>query len=126
MEIGGILRQLRRNAGDLTLKEVSDKTGISVSFLSDLERGKTMPSVETLDSLAKFYNVSIATLLQVEEEIDKNATLPTSFIEFRKKNKDLDQGIVALLPLIERRSKKKFDNEEVWLEFYYAIKTLLN
>lgn len=30
----------RRTAADLTLKQVSEKMGISIQYLSDLERGK--------------------------------------------------------------------------------------
>jgi transcriptional regulator with XRE-family HTH domain len=45
------LRKLR----ELTLKEVAADTGLSVSFLSDIERGRTNPSFDTLTKLAKRY-----------------------------------------------------------------------
>lgn len=51
-----ILRILRRAAG-MTLREAFEKSGISISFLSDIERGRTNPSVNTLERLAEIYNV---------------------------------------------------------------------
>lgn len=44
-----------RNQAGLTLKEAADGAGISLSYLSDLERGRTLPSLETLQSIANVY-----------------------------------------------------------------------
>ena len=40
----------------MTLKNVADRTGLSVSFLSDMERDVTQPSLRTLRKLATCYN----------------------------------------------------------------------
>lgn len=58
-----------RKQHKMTLSQVADQTGISVSFLSDLERGRTAPSLHTLELLATCYDVSLASLLE-EETID--------------------------------------------------------
>jgi transcriptional regulator with XRE-family HTH domain len=50
----------------MTLLQVATKTGLSVSFLSDLEHGRTAPSVKTLERLSCCYNVSTAYLLGEE------------------------------------------------------------
>lgn len=56
------LRDARtRNA--MTLAQVAKKTHLSVSFLSDLENGRTDPSLRSLGLLAECYHVPIATLL---------------------------------------------------------------
>ena len=48
-----------RKALGYKLKDVSEKTGISVSYLSDIERGRTYPSLKTLIALCDFYQISI-------------------------------------------------------------------
>ncbi len=52
------LLQLRRKHS-LTLAEVAQKTGVSVSLLSSLERGYAKPSIATLQKLAKLYQTNV-------------------------------------------------------------------
>jgi DNA-binding transcriptional MerR regulator/quercetin dioxygenase-like cupin family protein len=52
------LLELRREHG-LTLAEVDQKTGVSVSFLSSLERGYSRASIATLQKLARFYGTTV-------------------------------------------------------------------
>jgi DNA-binding XRE family transcriptional regulator/mannose-6-phosphate isomerase-like protein (cupin superfamily) len=56
--VGGRLRQARQRSG-LSLREVARQLGVSASFVSQLENGKSQPSVATLYSLAQLLNVSI-------------------------------------------------------------------
>lgn len=49
---------------DKTLKETSEATGLSVSFLSDVERGITNPSIETCQRMANYYNTTLSHFLQ--------------------------------------------------------------
>jgi len=42
-----------------TLKDVSKDTGISLSFLSDVEQGRTLPSLKTLLTLIDYYEMEI-------------------------------------------------------------------
>ena len=57
------LRECRKNI-EVPLQRVADHTGLSVSFLSDLERGRTMPSLKTLARLATFYGYTLSELLE--------------------------------------------------------------
>lgn len=59
VSIGTKIKTFRLNANK-TLKEVSEGTGLSISLLSDIERGRTNPSLETCNKLAKFYNVTLS------------------------------------------------------------------
>jgi transcriptional regulator with XRE-family HTH domain len=68
MTLGDRLRSYRHLAG-LTLKEVAHFTGISLSFLSDLEHGRSDPSLDTLRRLARFYNVSADLVLDGTEPV---------------------------------------------------------
>lgn len=52
------LLQLRRERG-LTLAEVARKTGVSISFVSSLERGYSNASIATLQKLARLYETNV-------------------------------------------------------------------
>lgn len=58
MKIGLMLnlRKIRKKKG-MTLKEVSAAVGISMSHLSQVERGLLNPSPERLDKLREFYQI---------------------------------------------------------------------
>ena len=49
--IGGRLRELRKG-GSLTLKQLANRTGLSVSLISQIELGKSAASMSTLHKLA--------------------------------------------------------------------------
>jgi transcriptional regulator with XRE-family HTH domain/mannose-6-phosphate isomerase-like protein (cupin superfamily) len=61
--LGPRLRQARLNAG-LTLRELARQLGVSASFVSQLENGKSQPSVATLYSLSQLLDVSIDQLFE--------------------------------------------------------------
>ncbi len=52
------LRMLRKQ-NRLTLKAVAADIGMSHSFISDVERGRTNPSLETIRKLARCYHTWI-------------------------------------------------------------------
>lgn len=60
-QFGAILRE-RRRALDLTLHDLAQKTGLTKSFLSDVERDKTSPSVASLVSLCDALDMPIGDL----------------------------------------------------------------
>lgn len=60
------LRRLRQEA-ELSLAEVSRRTGIDKSQLSRLESGQTIPTVERLRQLGEVYGVASWKLLQLIE-----------------------------------------------------------
>ena len=51
-----------RKTADLTQEELSNKAGISVDFLSNVERGVNAPSFENLEKLAKALGVEVREL----------------------------------------------------------------
>lgn len=50
-----------------TQTQVSEDTGISRSYLSDMENGRYMPSVETLIKLASYLELDLNFLLEMTE-----------------------------------------------------------
>jgi len=63
VNLGSRLRQARLDA-DMSLRELARTLGVSPSFVSQLENGKSQPSVATLYSLAQLLNVSIDRLFE--------------------------------------------------------------
>lgn len=57
-QLGARLRHARQEAG-LSLRELARQLGVSASFVSQLENGKSQPSVATLYSLAQLLDISI-------------------------------------------------------------------
>jgi transcriptional regulator with XRE-family HTH domain len=66
VSLGARLRQARLDA-DMTLRELARQLGVSPSFVSQLENGKSQPSVATLYSLAQLLGVSIDRLFDVPD-----------------------------------------------------------
>lgn len=57
-EVGRRLRERRKNAG-LTLKQLANRTGLSVSLISQIELGKSAASMSTLHKLATALQVKM-------------------------------------------------------------------
>jgi transcriptional regulator with XRE-family HTH domain len=63
--LGARLKQVRQQTG-LSLREVARQLGVSPSFVSQLENGKSQPSVATLYSISQLLDVSIDELFSAE------------------------------------------------------------
>lgn len=127
MNLGEELRRLRRYR-QLTLSVVGMQTGLSVSFLSDVERGRTKPSLDTLQKLADCYGVAMNDILKnVEsEQEDTKPIYPPGFEEFIAGiGPDLEPEIQDLLLRMEHRSRRKAQTKEDWTQLYYTLKTIL-
>lgn len=68
LAMGGITLGLRvrseRTRLGLRLADLASSAGISLSYLSDVERGRTLPSLEVLYSLAVGLDTTVLVLLQ--------------------------------------------------------------
>ncbi|MDD4569213.1 MAG: helix-turn-helix transcriptional regulator, partial [Tepidanaerobacteraceae bacterium] len=47
-----LIRELRQKR-NMTLQDMALRTGLSVSYLSEIELGKKQPSLETIDKLSQ-------------------------------------------------------------------------
>lgn len=130
MKLGKILRRLRKSQ-HYTLSEVSETTGLSISFLSDIERGTTRPSLDTLEKLAVCYEIKLSELLGdagfASETITRTA--PPGFEEFKDHLADegivLDEDLQDLLLRVERRGSKPAQTKEDWLQRYWTLRGIL-
>lgn len=65
--LGARLRMVRKRAG-LSLRAVARQLGVSASFVSQLETGKSQPSVATLYALSQLLDVSIDQLFSADAQ----------------------------------------------------------
>jgi transcriptional regulator with XRE-family HTH domain/mannose-6-phosphate isomerase-like protein (cupin superfamily) len=65
----------RRQAG-LSLRELARQLSVSPSFLSQMENGKSQPSVATLYSIAQVLDVSIDELFHADDSADPGGAAP--------------------------------------------------
>lgn len=65
--LGAAFRNARKRHG-MTLKQVSKKTGLSISFLSEIERGITLPSIRSATKIAECYGYEFRIKLAAKEE----------------------------------------------------------
>lgn len=63
-QFGARLRQVRLQSG-MSLREAARRLGVSPSFVSQIENGKSQPSVATLYSIAQLLDVSIDELFDL-------------------------------------------------------------
>ncbi len=59
IELGERLRRLRSERG-LSLRELADQSGLTASFISQVERGRASPSIASLARLAEVFEVNVA------------------------------------------------------------------
>lgn len=62
----GVLRQLRKKA-DLSIAELSERSGVSTAVISKLERNQTMAEIDTVFRLARVFELGAAELLSMAE-----------------------------------------------------------
>jgi transcriptional regulator with XRE-family HTH domain len=72
--VGPRLKELRQRR-DITLNELADETGISISTLSRLEAGLRRPSLEQLLPLARAYGVTLDELVDAPPTGDPRVNL---------------------------------------------------
>ena len=66
--IGTRLKELRFRQKGLSLRELAKQAHMSHSFIADIEAGRSNPSLDTIEALAKVLNISIDYLLGRTED----------------------------------------------------------
>ena len=65
-DIGRVLRELRKRRG-LSLNELAQSSGVSRSMLSQMETGRSVPSVLVLCKIARTFDVPVTLFLKSED-----------------------------------------------------------
>lgn len=74
-KIGKFIAEMRKNAG-LSQTELAKELNISNRTVSKWETGDTFPDIDKCDKLAKFYGVTIDSLIHFDEKIGKTKIAP--------------------------------------------------
>lgn len=69
MTLGERIRQ-RRSQRDLTLEKLAQSTGLTISFLSQVERNAVSPSIESLQKIAKALGANVGAFFEEDERQD--------------------------------------------------------
>lgn len=94
----------------MTKNDLADKSGVSISFLSDLTNGKANPSLKIMEALATALDTPLPTLLEMTD-LDK-ATL--DLLSGGKAPQSLPNGYVraaAVLTEYQAFAVQKWDQE---------------
>ncbi len=125
MKLQERLQEVRKQK-KMTLLQVKERTELSVSYLSDLERGRTSnPSLETLERIAQCYQMSLADLLSGVDEWGEQtpAGLAPGLGSLLQK-KVINEEWAQLLNRIELRGKRP-QTEDEWRHLYLYLDLLL-
>ena len=103
------LRALRAQA-QLSLGEVSERTGVSKSMLGQIERGESSPTISTLWKIATGLNVSFTSLMERSEQ-------GTTIVNEADMTPLLnDRGHFRLYPVFEARPGRDFEMLDLELD----------
>ena len=128
MKLGQRLRLIRKE-NQLTLKELSQRSKLSVPYLSDMERSVVNPSVDTLQKVANAYNISVKDMISGVEGLGEssNTDYPEGFQSFLKQYETLykisDDWKESLLKVDFRGRRPTSETE--WLELYLYLRRIL-
>lgn len=129
MKLGERLRLIRREK-KLTLKNLSELANLSVPYLSDVERDVVNPSVETLQKVAKAFNMTVRDLLSGVEELGESVstTYPEgfeSFLEDPEFSEEINDEWREFLMEMKFRGKQPSSKRE-WIELYLSLRRVFS
>lgn len=101
--IGRRIRELR-DEKKLTLKDLSTKSGVSVSMLSKIENSQTFPPISTYARIAAALDVSIGEV--ITEDVDHHETI--SIVKANERPV-ITRGSYTGSPLAFRKDNKKME-----------------
>ena len=70
-----------RETNKLTQSELAEAADLSLNFLARIERGEAVPSIITLDKLAKAFGLKLHELLNFEEPVSTKQPNPVKLIK---------------------------------------------
>lgn len=123
------IKRLRQSNG-YTLKDLSNKTGLSISFLSQVERGSSSLAITSLKKIAESFSVPIRQFFLTDNNVhyvlkkeeQKSFQLEGSPIIYARLNGEFEgRGLEPILVKLAPRVKQELDSHP-GEEFYYVVK----
>jgi transcriptional regulator with XRE-family HTH domain len=115
MVIGERLKALREQK-KLSQGIIEKRTGLLRCYISRVENGHTVPSIDTMEKMARALEVPMYRLFTDDENV-KKPDLPTEATRSRAVNSKQDRDVRALAKLLGRMS-----DERRGLLFHFASK----
>lgn len=135
MDIGEKVKRLRNEKG-MTLKQLSEATGLSTGFLSQFERGITTIAVEHLSTIADLFNVKINYFFEEEPEsepivrgydqpvIHKLNNMIYKQLSRSPKDKKIAPKMIEIMPHEKRELPTTYPHQGE--EFVYVLEGILS
>ncbi len=128
MKLHERLKELRAER-QLTLKELAERSELSVSYLSDIERGRTVPTIATLETLANALAVTVLDFLSGVDFAGEvtDASLPAGLVALRDDptyGAQLTPEWIETLSKIQMRGKRP-ETKDDWLMLFLQLKRIL-
>jgi transcriptional regulator with XRE-family HTH domain len=128
MKLHERLKELRTER-QLTLKELAERTELSVSYLSDIERGRTVPTLATLETLANALAVTVIDFLSGVDFAGQvtDASLPPGLVALMHDptyGEQLTPEWIETLSKIQMRGKRP-ETKDDWLMLFLQLKRIL-
>ena len=129
MKLGQRLRLIRKE-NQLTLKKLSQLSGLSVPYLSDMERSVVNPSVDTLQKVATAYNISVKDVISGVKGLGEssNTDYPEgfqSFLNAYETEYEINDDWKESLLKVNFRGRQPTSPTE-WLELYLYLRRILS
>lgn len=135
-DVGKKIKELRVNK-NLTLKELSAATNLSIGFLSQLERGLTTVAIDSLNNIAKALEVNLSYFIESKRNNKKIITRSyekevfqvdnNQFIHYHLtndiENKNLLPRLIEILPTKFQEDITSYQHEGE--EFVYVLEGIL-
>ncbi|MGE5485603.1 MAG: helix-turn-helix domain-containing protein [Ignavibacteriales bacterium] len=102
--IGDMIRKTRQEK-KMTIADLAERAGVSTSFISQVERGASEPSLGTLRRIADALSVSLFSLVPVRDEKDpvvrrevrKKVVLPRSNVMYELLSPTVDRKLEMMM-----------------------------
>ncbi len=112
--IGNKIREKRKQSG-LSLRELGELTGLTASFLSQVENDATSPSINSLQRIATALKTPVFTFLNGEEPTEilvrkdnrKKLSIPSSKVEYELLTNDLNHKLGCFLIRLKPGTRQK-------------------
>ncbi|MGE5550998.1 MAG: helix-turn-helix domain-containing protein [Bacteroidota bacterium] len=107
-------RRVRKIRGEMSQKEFAEALGTAPTYISDIERGRTKPSLELLTSIIGKYGVSIDWIITGKEQ-SPPPTIPVRPCE--------DPDLEAMMEALRGFWREGDEDKRAWLrlQFWAAL-----
>lgn len=128
MTIGQRIREIRKQR-DKTLKDIADATGLSLPYLSDVERDRTQPSLKTLQRIAEGLEVTTTDLMNGVDDLGvvTDGALPSGLRELKEDPRwagMLNDDWIKTLQKVDYRGRRPETKGE-WLALFTLLRTMV-